>query len=286
MSDNLRTKKLKTIKQIKTLSDYDFVDLGSGDGASLVNNERIIGGKGFGIELDKKKVKKAVELDREVYLGSALDLHKIKGKVKFTTCDNFLEHLLSFDDVNSMLDQASRITEDFLYIRHPSFEDIEYLESKGLKTFWSHWHGHTAMLRVEDILKMLWELGIYNVKVVPVYKIKDSNDSKILPLSAPIDQHDYDESAHGKKPKVSFDRDVYYAFDIIATMPGKDTRMPTLEYKDRMNQTRHPKFKHPSAIDDLNTQLKDLRRENRQLKSRRVIRYADRLKSAARRLKI
>ncbi|MCA9349301.1 class I SAM-dependent methyltransferase [Candidatus Saccharibacteria bacterium] len=254
--------KLPNLRQIKTLNAYNFIDLGAGDGASLVNIERIIGGNGVGVELSTKKVQKAFELKRNVYQGNALDLHKIPGKVDFVTCDNFLEHLLTFEDVYSMLEQASKVARKFIYVRHPSFENVDYLKSLGLRTYWSHWHGHTAHVTIKDFVEMFNRLGIYDVKVVPVCKIKDSTDDKILPVGAPIDQHDYDEQMHGKKPKVKFDRDLYYAFDIIAMLPGNENQTPKLLYKDRLTKTSHPFFSdYELEIKDIQKQVRKLQRE-------------------------
>lgn len=264
--------KLKTIKAIKTLSDYDFVDLGGGDGASLVNIERRIGGKGIAIEIDKKKVEKAQAMDREVRLGSALDLHKVMGKTKYATCDNFLEHLPDNSAVFEMLEQATRVATDFIFIRHPSFEHLDYLASLGVKPYWSHWRGHTSMVTIAEYMEMFFKLGITNVKIVPVYKIKSTADDKLLPLDAPIDQHNYDPKLHGKKPPTtSFDRDIYYSFDIVAMIPGTKAKLPTLHYHDRENRTTHPNF----SIDSSYKEIKNLKIELMRLRNRKVVRTTD-----------
>lgn len=266
------TMSLKTISEIKTLNDYRILDLGAGDGASLATYEKIIGGKGLGIELDEKKVKKAQGLDRNVYLGNALDLHRIGGKVDYVTCDNFLEHLPNKQSVFEMLDQAFRVSEKFVFIRHPSFEDIEYLKGHGLKSYWSHWRGHTSMLTIGDFSEMFISLGVSRFMVVPVYRINNSNDSKLIPISAPVDQHDYDKDKHGEKPElIRFDKDVYYSFDIVAMNPGYTGKMPELVYNNRLEETKHPRFVFEQDS-------KSLRKEIELLKNRKVIRLADRVK--------
>ena len=277
--------KLPHISDIKSLDGYDFIDLGSGDGASLVNNEKIIGGKGIGVEIDEEKVKKAVELERNVYLGSALDLHKLPGKVDFVTCDNFLEHLLSFEDVEEMIKQAMKVAREFIYIRHPGFEDIEYLKSLGLKTYWSDWHGHTSMVRIADFSEMFLRLGIQTVKVVPVSLIKNSNDDRILPLDAPIDQHNYEPNKHSKKPSPAkkFDRKIYYAFDIIAMMPGASENLPELRYHDRLLLTKHPRFTLKGSADP--KEYRRLKRQYETLMNRKSIRIADKVGRAVHKVK-
>ena len=276
-----KSSRLPKITDITSLSGYDIIDLGAGDGASLKNFERKFNGRGIGIELDEKKVKKAVALGHDnIYLGSALDLHKLSGKADYVTCDNFLEHLLSFDDVERMLRQAMGVARKCIYIRHPGFEDIDYLKSHGLKTYWSDWHGHTAMMRIGDYMEMFMRLGIQTVKVVPVSLIKDSEDDRLLPLDAPIDQHNYDPKKHSKKPKkIVFDREVYYAFDIVAMVPGADQHMPDLQYHDRLNATKHPKITMPEIIPPkeyrrLKKRYDEVNKKYELLRNRRSVRAA------------
>lgn len=238
-----RNKAIKDISTIKNLKGFDFIDLGAGDGASLVNFEKKIGGRGLGIDLDVKKVKKASELNRNVVKGNALKIDKIKGEVDFVTCDNFLEHLLSFKDAEKMIEKAVSKAKRFVYIRHPSFEDIEYLSGFGLKTYWSDWHGHTCMLKISDIVDIFMGLGITTFKIIPVARIKSSSDKRIIPLKAPVDQHFYTPE-HGDKPKptIRFKKNIYSAFDIVALTDESDKNMPELIYQDRENSDSRPRF--------------------------------------------
>jgi len=175
---------LRTIHDIKTLDDYDFLDLGAGEGRSIQSCANKIGGRGLGIELNKTKVERAQKAGIEVVLGTSLDLDKIPGKVDYVVCDNFLEHLPSKNDVREVIKKASLVTRKFIYIAHPSFEDIDYLKDKGLKTYWSDWYGHKSMLTLSDMIEILNECGIDWIQVKPVYKISDSDDERILPIDA------------------------------------------------------------------------------------------------------
>jgi SAM-dependent methyltransferase len=264
------TNKPTRLSHVTSFKKYDFIDLGCGDGASLVNFEKKIGGRGLGIELNRRKVKKAQELGRNVVHGNALSLSKIPGKVDFVTCDNFLEHLLSHDEVEKMLEQAVKVARKFVYIRHPSFEDIDYLATLKLKTYWSDWRGHTAMLRVSDLVDMLFRQGIHALKVVPVGRIHDSGDGRVIPLDAPADQHDY-VPGHGPKPDpaVAFDRQVYFAFDIVGVIPGAEDHAPELIYPDRLADSRRPRFEFKSE------EIRKLQLELDAVRNRRSVRLAD-----------
>jgi hypothetical protein len=263
---------------VKSLSKYDLIDLGAGDGASLVNFEKKIGGKGLGIEFSKQKVAKAAGLGRNVVYGNALNLHKTPGKADIVTCDNFLEHLLSNSDAEKMLEQAVKAARKLVYIRHPSFEDNEYLAGLGLKTYWSDWRGHTSMLKVSEIVDMLRRQGIQTFKIIPVLQIKDSDDTRIIPLSAPTNQHHY-EAKHGRKPKpaIKFDHEVYYAFDIVAVIPGAEDYMPELIYTDRKRNDSRPRFSFENSekIAKLSERITELSNEAESLKNRRAVKSVD-----------
>jgi SAM-dependent methyltransferase len=248
--------RLKTIKDIKTLDDFDFLDLGAGEGRSLEYCEAKIGGRGIGIETMQEKVEDAQKRGREVYLGNALHLSRIPGKVDYVVCDNFLEHLPGKKEVTEMLKMAAAVTRKFIYISHPSFEDVHYLKGHGLKTYWSDWTGHTAMLTLSDLMGILHECGIHWVQVHPVYRIRTSDDERIIPLGAGVDKFHY-EPSHGPKPKpaIKFDRELYYSFDIIGMMPGTDSHLPVAKHTDRLNSQKHPEITNwkkpttPSRLD-------------------------------------
>lgn len=233
-------KKLRTLKDVKTLDEYDFLDLGAGEGLSLASCEKKIGGRGLGIEMKQAKVEKAQQSGVNVVLGNALHVSKLPGKVDYVVCDNFLEHLPDKETVLAMIKQASEVARKFIYIAHPSFEDIDYLKSLGLKTYWSDWTGHTSMLTLPDIVEILHECGIHWVQISPVYRIKNSDDPRIIPLDAGVDKFAYVPN-YGPKPKpaIEFDRKIHYAYDIVGWL-DPDQKLPTMTYADRFNQQHHP----------------------------------------------
>lgn len=198
-------------------SEYDFLDFGAGIGTPLERCERLFGGRGLGIDIDRKKIRQAQQEGSEVVYGDILTLPR-KKLVRYVCMDNFLEHLPDFATARAMITVAAAVAEEFLYIVHPSFKDEAYLKALGLKQYWHDWTGHPAHLLLPNFVSMLREAGAPTMKIAygggkPIY---DSNDPSILPLSAPVDQHHYECEAHGPKPFVKFDKPVFRQIRIHA----------------------------------------------------------------------
>lgn len=201
-------------EQVIADSEFDFIDFGAGIGGSLRHYEIATGAKGLGVELRPHKVAEAQALGRQVVQGSIFEFPD-RPMARFVTIDNVLEHLPTLDEVELALTMARNIASEFIYIRHPAFDDEPYLESLGVRTYWCNWRAHPSHIRLADFAEIASRVGLGTMEVHPVGVIRDSDHPSVLPLSAPIDQHDYDEALHGPKPHVSFDRDVYSAYDII-----------------------------------------------------------------------
>jgi hypothetical protein len=198
-------------------TEIDFIDFGSGIGGSLQSAEKRTGGRGVGVEMRAAKVEVARREGRNVVLGDIFDL-PTDISVRYVTIDNVLEHLPTMDLVKAALESATRIAEEFVYVRHPSFEDEPYLNTLGLKQFWTDWRDHPSHISLADFMRIARQLGATSWSMHPVRAAVDSSDATILPIGAPPDQHDYDAERHGDKPDVVFARPVYYAWDIIIQM--------------------------------------------------------------------
>jgi hypothetical protein len=210
-------------------AEVDFIDFGSGVGGSLQSAEKRTGGRGVGIEMRAAKVEIARREGRNVVLGDIFDL-PTDLSVRYVTIDNVLEHLPSMDLVEAALHSATRIAREFVYVRHPSFEDEPYLNARGLKQFWTDWRDHPSHITMADFMRIAHKLGATSWSMHPVRAAADSSDSTILPIGAPTDQHDYDAERHGTKPDVVFPRPVYYAWDVLIQM--KAGISVTLDYID------------------------------------------------------
>jgi len=206
----------------------ELLDLGAGTGRWLESEARRLGvGSALGVDINRGKVAQAQAAGRPVFRAdfTTLDPQTFPA-VKVAVFDNVLEHLPSLDAVATAVGRACEIASHVVYIRHPSFEDVDYLAGLGLKQYWTDWPGvHTAPIRIHDFVSMATQNGVYDFAVRPLKRAYRSDDPTILPATAPPNQTKrkekrdlyglYEEPKHGPKPIVEFDRPVYYAFDIF-----------------------------------------------------------------------
>ena len=130
----------------------------------------------------------------------------------------FLEHLPDAATAARVLDRLAVAARDFLFIRHPSFDDVAYLAGLGLKFTWTDWSSHPNMMTTGDFRRLFAERGWTDYRILPHMGYTDSDHPSIVPLGAPTDTMAYDEAAHGPKPRVAFDRTVYAKFDIFVRL--------------------------------------------------------------------
>ena len=208
------------------LDEYDFLDFGAGTGGSLSLCAKVFGGRGLGIDNAERKVAAAQQDGAEVVFGDITSLPR-RPLVRYVSMCDFLEHLPDYDLVREMLSVAAAVASDFLYIRHPSFEDEAYLRALGLKQYWQDWRGHPSHLLLSDLSTMLAEVGADKLTLEYIRPVWDSNDPTILPVDAPPDQSTYDRELHGAKPLVSFAKPVHRAIYLTAHLqPATRTASP------------------------------------------------------------
>lgn len=203
--------------------DYTFFDFGGGFGASIAHYQSAFGGRGLGIEIEPDKVVAARAKGRPVVQGSLFEVPNRK-LVRYVTADNVLEHLASIAQVEDALRVARGVADEFIYVRHPSFEDEDYLRSLGLSGTWVHRSGHRAHVRLSDYTAMATRLGIDRMEIHPVGLMTNSTDPEIVPLGTPKNDLTYDPARHASRPVIEFDREVFYAFDILFHL----TRRPSV----------------------------------------------------------
>jgi hypothetical protein len=84
--------------------------------------------------------------------------------------------------------------------------------------------------------------GVHNFTVRPLKRAFRADDPTILAASAPLNQRKpvrgpgsyavYDASIHGTKPRVEFDRPVYFAFDVCFFLRSD---APSVQYRADMD---------------------------------------------------
>lgn len=188
---------------------YDFVDIGCSNGGSLRHAAKRFGAeRGLGIDTNPDKVAAACEAGLHAVAADVADVPG-RGVVRFVSMMQTLEHLADLDTVEAVVGRAAELATDFLYIHHPSFEDEHYLRANGLCLYYHNWSGHPCHALCADLFAIFERLGLMQYHVRPLQPIDDSSHPSVLPTSAPKNQHEYDESLHGRKPELRFDRPIH-----------------------------------------------------------------------------
>ncbi|MBY0400845.1 class I SAM-dependent methyltransferase [Myxococcota bacterium] len=195
--------------------EFAFLDAGCSAGGSIAFCEQVFKkAPGIGIDASEAKVAKARAAGHAAFQADLASVDLPPGCVHFVSLLDFLEHLPDLVVTRTILGNMAKVARDFLYIRHPSFEDVAYLASHGLKLDWTDWHGHRNMMKVSDFDRLAHELGLPAPTIIAQKPISDSSHRSIVPIDAPRDTVGY-EAAHGPKPDVRFDRPVYTQFDVF-----------------------------------------------------------------------
>lgn len=198
---------------------YAFVDAGCAAGASIDHCQRRFGlGRGLGLDWYQGDLDVARNNGFDVALCNLLEQDWPEKCVEFTSMVCFLEHLPDEQTALKVLERAARSSRQFLFVRHPSFDDIDYLAQFGLKFGWTDWSSHPNMMTTDDFRRIFKEFGWPDYSILPHMGHLDSTHRSIVPISAPRDTEIYDEAAHGPKPLVRFDHTVYGKFDIFVRL--------------------------------------------------------------------
>jgi hypothetical protein len=173
----------------------------------------------LGFELDPNEAAEAAKAGYDVVQVDVLSMKAPARSVAFVTAMDFLEHLPNISAARSVLERFSPAAREFLFIRHPSFDEMEYLKSLGLKLCWTDWSGHPNMMRLEELIAVLKQFAPIEYAIFPRSLMLDSTDDQIVPLSAPIDTSSYDPAAMEAKAQVRFDRPIFGQYDIFLRFP-------------------------------------------------------------------
>jgi hypothetical protein len=201
---------------------YAFIDAGCAAGGSIDHCTRRFGmSPGLGLDYSDADLARARAAGHDVLWCNLLDpeLRLPEGCVSYASMMDFLEHLPCIDAAVAVLRALGRACRDFVFIRHPSFDDRDYLARYGLKFTWTDWSGHPNMMTLDEFRAVFARLGWSDYVVRPHLPYRDSAHATMVPLDAPVDVQRHDEAAHGpKKPLVTFDRVVYGKYDLFVRL--------------------------------------------------------------------
>jgi SAM-dependent methyltransferase len=202
--------------------DWEFIDIGCGNGRStdIIVKKLNVRGKGLGIDTAKDKLAQdtAQLTFRE---GDALALSNRK-QCQFVTMFNVLPTLPTFAAALSLLRKACMICRDFVYVSQPNFEGNVYLLRLGMKTHYSDSASNRFQGTSADYSRMVRTLLndglIADFSIVESGAIADPSDDVIHPLQTPPDSGRYNPAQHRfKSTGNAFREPVYRRLQLILT---------------------------------------------------------------------
>lgn len=210
------------VKQELAAGKYAFIDGGCADGGSLDHCERRFGKRpGLGLDWYGADLEIAKGRGLSVAHSNLMTEELPPACVAYVSMMDFIEHMQDEAAAVMVMRKLAAAANDFVFIRHPSFDDMEYLAQFGLKLTWTDWVSHTNMMTIADFRRVFATLGWHDYVIFPHMPIDDSTHPAIVPVSAPMDTQRYDTAQHGPKARVRFDRTIYGKFDIFVRLNSK-----------------------------------------------------------------
>jgi len=191
-----------------------FLDIGCKDGRSFPLAAPYGCFEGIGIDINPDHVATAVAKGLDVRIGDATKLDFEDKSFKMSILNHVIEHLPNRETGFAVIQEMIRVTEKILLIGLPFFDEDQYLNSLGLKTFYSDWSGHKNMVTLKELKEYFWGIGQWP-EVQMIKPLKDSSAIEIHPLNSPRNQHDYNGEIHPPKELISFDREIWREYQII-----------------------------------------------------------------------
>jgi hypothetical protein len=195
----------------------DFIDIGCGTGGSIEWAKTKFGGSThLGIDNREKEVKEATKNGYNVTLADITSEDVVLPQCRYITMLHVLEHLKNEEDVEKVIKKAVNAASEFVIIRSPSFDSIEYLQLLGFRLTWTNWIGHPTAVTT-DMLKMITDKLGFKAETGHLMPVLNSVSNEIVPISSPVDTIVYDPSVLEAKKFVEFVdvyREVYYIINI------------------------------------------------------------------------
>lgn len=203
------------------LAGFDFLDFGASKGGVIEFAQRRLGGRrGLGIDLDPRKVEQMRARGLDCIEGDVTALDLPAGCVRFVTMSHVLEHLRDAAAVGRALAGAARVAREFLFVQGPFFEADAWLRRRGLKFFWSDWHGHPCAVTAALLRGALAPLEVAQVRIGAHLPVLDSGDPSLHAVASPRDQHEHDARIHPPKPALRFEPPLYKELVAVVALPG------------------------------------------------------------------
>lgn len=175
----------------------------------------------MGIDIDPSRLQAARDAGYNAISADLTDSMQFEGTVDFCLMFHFLEHLPSFNVAKKCVETALEASDRFIFVCQPWFDSDGILFDLGLKFYWSDWRGHSNPLSSLQCYRMfsrhLENGDLARLIIAGSNRILDSSHNAVHPVTAPTDQHEYDEVKHGHKDYSVFPFKTYREIVVVAT---------------------------------------------------------------------
>ena len=183
----------------KQATAQKFLDVGCSGGGSLAWGHAQFDIEGVGIDISADKVSATRQKGFRAEVADATQLQFDDNHFKFALMFDILEHLPDAETAERCVQEAFRVSSDFIIIRGPNFDHEDELRDNNLKRYYADWTGHTWHHKSNQIASIIRSLGPAKFMVAGHERIFDSRDPVVLPLSAVTNEDRYDDERHGAK---------------------------------------------------------------------------------------
>lgn len=196
------------------LENYKFLDVGCKTGNSFKYASKFgyKSDQGIGIDIDKNHIEKMNQNGNVAIFGNATKIPFPDKSFNLVIFSHVIEHMDNEEMGKLALSECLRVCSEFLLIALPFFDEDEYLNSLGFKTYYSDWDWHPNKVHLKT-LTTEW-LADYKLEVNMLKKITDSSFPEILPIKAKKNSKEYNPKLHGPKENVVFTKDIWREYMI------------------------------------------------------------------------
>jgi hypothetical protein len=231
MVDNIDTIK----NNVDNIDNYDFLDLSFKSKDGLTYAKKIGGKQGISFEKDTETYN---ELINELKNDEKFSNHKIinedplkikvneknKRHFDFITCLDTIECLDGIGETRVLLNIATKLAKNFIFISQPNYDSDVTLFKKGFKTYYSDWSRHTNHLTSNIYFNLLFDIykkgEIEDFIIFYTTPITDSRDPIIHPLNSPKNQPSFNDAKHPTKNEHTKFKNIYRNLLILITIRG------------------------------------------------------------------
>lgn len=206
----------------------DGVDLGCGIGGSIEWAMHRFGGNRYlGFDSDAFDVKEARWHGFNAELADITHNKFIIPECRFITSLHTLEHLKDEDAIFKLLQKCVNSAKEFVFIKVPFFDEMDYLESLGVRLTWTNWITHTTAVTSAMLIRLLQRLQVGGV-VGFLDPVENTLSKEIIPFDSPVDTLYYPDELRDSKismPLVNIYRETYCYININNTQEKWDELM-------------------------------------------------------------